>query len=112
MPRKPRRVPKELHREPITEVQVIGLSVEQLDKQRVRCIITLSEISRPPDLVIALEDIEGSQLAGITILETPDVVNKFVLHLKNAATEVKLVAFLKYDEVGIISQMEKVFALD
>lgn len=98
---------------PPLELRILDLNLEQLDQNRFRCIVTITETAAKPDLIIELVDVEGKRLASITVLETPDSINKYVLHTAETPIEnVNLIAYLKDDEFGVIDHKQQLFTLD
>ena len=96
------------------DVRIASIKIEALDVQRIRCIIVLSQGNVRPDLIIVLSDEDGQPLASITVLETPDLENKYVLHLRRQPVShiVTIKATLKFDRFGIFTQAEETFELN
>lgn len=97
-----------------SRTHIIDLSVQILDPIRFRCSIELAPFQNPPDLLIELFDLEENRLLQLSVIETPDTMNSFVLHLRHPPTtpEVKIVVYVKYEGIGIIDTAETFFTLD
>ena len=91
---------------------ILDIQLEKLDEQRIHCIVELSKFNQNPDLVIELSQQNGEPLASITIIETPDHHNSYVLHTKKPMPIEQIIvqASLLYSEQGIVHQITKSFS--
>lgn len=94
--------------------QIVSLRAEQLDASRIRCTVTVKDEAIPADLIIEVWDPFGNRVASITILESPDLVNKYVLHIpaQHQKGDINVIAYLKNDTLGLVHQVTENITLE
>ncbi len=65
---------------------------------------------KPVDLRIRAEDGQGNLLKEMTVIETPDAINSYVLHMPvSEGGMIHITAWLQSDTLGVFQQFQKTF---
>lgn len=74
--------------------------------------VVIGNHGQPVDLMIKVKDRHGSLLKEMTVIETPDEINSYVLHVKAPPGEtLRILALVQNNTLGVLHQFSKDFHL-
>ncbi len=100
---------------PPQEVRILNLAVEsQPDGRRVKVRLEITPFLQDPSIELNIEDIEGTEVSRVFIIETIDDHLLFTMHLKGAwrSDPYNLRARLYYEDLGTIHEQCLSFLID
>ena len=87
--------------------------LEKLDQSHVRVKVQILNNATLPNLLIQAREPHGQILAEMTVIETPDEWNSYVLHVQHLdrMDSLEIFAYLKNDIPGIFHEYHRIIPL-